>query len=216
LTGARSKAAEFKSRPVHEVSVNTPVKALAVLGSPRQGGNSDLLLDAAVEGMMIAGASTEKVSLVALGIGPCTACEACQDGTWCVLEDDMARLYEKLEEADILVLASPVYFDSVTALMKAFIDRAQPFWYRKYVLKMAGRRRSAGFLAVGARVRTEFSCPEATVKAFFYTLDAMPCRTLGFAGFEERGSIQDHPTALQQARELGRALVEDYLERNGH
>jgi multimeric flavodoxin WrbA len=128
----------------------------------------------------------------------------------------MAGLYDKVEGADILVLASPVYFDSVTAQMKAFIDRAQPFWYRKYVLKVAGKRRSSGFLAVGARVRTEFTCPEATVRAFFHTLDAMPSRTLGFAGFEERGSIEDHPTALQQARELGRALVEDYLERNGH
>jgi hypothetical protein len=109
-----------------------------------------------------------------------------------------------------------VYFDSVTAPVKAFIDRAQLFWYRKYVLKVPGKRRSSGFLSVGARVRTEFSCPERTVQAFFHTLDAMPCRSLGFAGFEEPGSIEDHPTALREAREMGRALVTEAGERNGH
>jgi multimeric flavodoxin WrbA len=189
---------------------------LGVLGSPRKGGNTDLLLDAALDGARDAGAAVEKVSLSTLMIGSCTACDGCRDGVRCMLDDDMALLYLKIEKADVIVLASPVYFDSVTAQMKAFIDRAQLFWYRKYILKVPGKKRRGGFLSVGARVHTEFTCLEMTAKAFFYTLDAMPCRSLGYAGFEEAGSIEDHPTALAEARELGRALVTEAGERNGH
>lgn len=119
----------------------------------------------------------------------------------------MSDLYGKLEDADVIILASPVYFDAVSAQTKAFIDRTQLFWYRKYVLKMAGRKRRGAFISVAARVRTDFACPEATARAFFHTLDAMPCRTLAFSGFEEAGSIEDHPTALGEARDLGRALA---------
>lgn len=183
------------------------VKVLGVLGSPRRGGNTELLLDAALEGAAEEGASIEKVVLDALDIRPCTACDGCRDGIRCVLNDDMAALYPKIEDADAIVLASPVYFESVTAQTKAFIDRCQLFWCRKYLLGMKGKRRAGALLAVGARVRTDFHAPEATARALFHTLDAMPCQVLAYAGFEEPRSIEDHPDALRESRELGRQLA---------
>ena len=169
------------------------VKVLGILGSPRRGGNTERLLDAALEGAAEAGAAAEKVVLDALTLRPCTACDGCRDGGRCVLDDDMAALYPKIEDADAIVLASPVYFESVTAQAKAFIDRCQLFWCRKYVLRMKGKRRASAFISVGARVRTDFHAPEATARALFHTLDAMPCKVLAYAGFEEPGSIEDHP-----------------------
>ncbi len=190
------------------------VRVLGVLGSPRQGGNTDLLLDETLRGAAEAGAEVEKVVLDQLTIRPCTACEGCRDGVRCILDDDMGPLYGKVEVADVIVLASPVYFDAVSAQAKAFIDRCQLFWFRKYVLKVPGRARGSAFISVGARVRTEFDGLEATARALFYTLDAMPCHTLTFAGFEEAGSIEDHPDALAQARQLGARLAAEAGERN--
>jgi multimeric flavodoxin WrbA len=194
--------------------VSVKVRALGVLGSPRLGGNTDLLLDAALSGATEAGAEAEKVILDRLEIHPCTACDSCRDGVGCAIADDMTDLYGKVEEADIIILASPVYFHAVSAQTKAFIDRCQLFWCRKYLLKIKGKERGSAFISVGARVRTDFEPLEATARALFYTLDAMPCQFLTFAGFEEPGSIEDHPDAMEQARALGRQLASDIGKRN--
>lgn len=183
------------------------IYVLGVLGSPRQGGNSEMLLDAALEGARSTGAEVEKVVLSKLHVQPCTACEGCADGVQCVLDDDMQPLYKKLEEADVIILASPVYFYGVTAQMKAFIDRAQLFYVRKFVLHYRSKKRKGAFLSVGARIRTDFVAPGSSVQAFFHTLEATPSRSLTFAGFEEKGSIADHPTALDDAERLGRELA---------
>jgi multimeric flavodoxin WrbA len=189
---------------------------LGVLGSPRPAGNTDLLLDAALEGAKEAGAEVRKVVLAALDIHPCTGCEGCADGGGCVIADDMVPLYPLIDEADVILIASPVYFDGVSAQTKAFIDRGQLFWVRKYVLKRAGKKKRGAFLSAGARLRTDFVCPEATVRAYLFTVNAELVRTLAYAGFEERGAIVDHPTALCDARALGRELVAGAVGRNVH
>ncbi len=181
---------------------------LGVLGSPREGGNTDLLLDAALEGAAEAGAKVEKVTLSKLNVGPCTACEGCADGMRCTTDDDMQSLYPKLEEADVIILASPVYFYGVSAQMKAFIDRAQLFWVQKFVLHYRSKKRKGAFISVGARVRTDFAAAEASAQAFFYTLEATPSCRLTFAGFDEKGSITDHPSAIDDARMLGKELAQ--------
>lgn len=181
---------------------------LGVLGSPRKGGNTDLLLDAALEGAKEGGAEVRKIVLSTLDIHPCAACGGCADGGGCVIADDMVPLYSLIDEADVIIVASPVYFDGVSAQTKAFIDRGQLFWVRKYVQKRPGKKKRGAFLSVGARIRTDFACPEATVRAFLFTVNAEPGPTLAYAGFEEAGSIADHPTALGDARSLGRELAE--------
>ena len=99
------------------------MKILGISGSPRQGGNTETLVRAVLEGAAARGCDTELVSLGGLQIGECLGCNQCADTFRCVLRDDMQRLYQKLEEADGLVLGSPTYFYQVTGLTKLFLDR---------------------------------------------------------------------------------------------
>jgi multimeric flavodoxin WrbA len=184
------------------------VAVLGVLGSPRVGGNTDLLLSSTLAGAKKAGAEVEKVVLVKMNIGACTACGSCAEGVACVIEDDMTALYPKLDRADVLILASPIYFDGLTAQMKTFIDRAQPYYVKKYVKKEESKARLGAFISTAARLRTEFDCAERTVRTYLLTMNARPYRTLAYAGFEEKGSIVDHPSALSDARALGAELVD--------
>ena len=100
---------------------------LAIVGSPRKGGNTDLLVDEALKGAAERGAQTEKVFLADLLVGGCKACEAClrNEVEWCIQQDDMIPIYEKILAADAIILGTPVYWWGPSAQLKAFMDR----WY---------------------------------------------------------------------------------------
>ena len=100
-------------------------KALVVIGSPRENGNSAALAHRAADGIRDSGAAVEVVYLQRMDIRPCTACDSCQGDvqSLCVIDDDMRGLYPKLREADGLVIASPVYWFTVSAQTKLFMDR---------------------------------------------------------------------------------------------
>ena len=102
-------------------------KSILILkGSPRKNGNSATLADQIYAGAKKAGAEVESVYLSGLEINPCDACDACQEGNdGCIVQDDMQSLYPKLEGADVIVIASPIYYFTMTAQIKSFIDR----WY---------------------------------------------------------------------------------------
>lgn len=102
-------------------------KVLAIVSSPRKGGNSELLVDEFVKGAKEAGNTVEKVCLREKKIAPCLACEAClNNGGICVQGDDMGEVLAKLIDADMIVLSTPVYYYSVCAQLKAMIDRTLP------------------------------------------------------------------------------------------
>lgn len=104
-------------------------KVLILSGSPRKGGNSDLLCDEFQRGAEERGHSVEKIRVAAKEIHPCIACYHCRDnGGACVFRDDMAEVLQKMIDADVLVLASPVYFYSIDAQLKAVIDRTVARW----------------------------------------------------------------------------------------
>jgi multimeric flavodoxin WrbA len=94
-------------------------------GSPREKGNSSLLADTAAEGAQTAGAEVETFLLHRMNIRPCDACDTCQETGVCVLKDDMQLLYPKLREAKAILIASPIYWFTMSAQTKQFIDR----WY---------------------------------------------------------------------------------------
>lgn len=101
---------------------------LILSGSPRRRGNSDLLCDAFAQGAREAGHTVEKIFLRDQTIGYCRACYACRESGVCAIKDDMAQILEKLHWADVVVMASPVYFYSIDAQMKALIDRTLAQW----------------------------------------------------------------------------------------
>ena len=104
-------------------------KVLILEGSPRRNGNSAILSDEFARGAAEAGCSVEKVRVCGKKIAGCLGCNACyRNGGACVQKDDMAEVREKMLEADGIVLASPIYFYSMTAQMKAVIDRSYAFY----------------------------------------------------------------------------------------
>ena len=104
-------------------------KVLILSGSPRSKGNSDLLCDEFMRGAQEAGHDVEKIRIATKKIGYCRACYYCRDHSGeCAVKDDMAEVLEKMLRADVLVLASPVYFYSIDAQLKAVIDRAVARW----------------------------------------------------------------------------------------
>ena len=99
------------------------MKILAISASPRKGGNSDVLCDEFLKGAAESGHEVWKIRLAEKRIAPCLACYGCAETHVCVRNDDMAEVLEALKAADVIVLASPVYFYSVCAQMKTMIDR---------------------------------------------------------------------------------------------
>ena len=190
------------------------MKVLGIDGSPRRGGNTDLLLDEVMKGAASRGAEVKTIILNNLKVTPCQHCDACLEAGNCRMQDDMQMVYRELEAADRIVLASPIQFMTVTAQMKAMIDRCQALWARKYVLKMPPlghrRERKGLFISVGGRkVVNLFEPALATVRALFNTLDITYAGDLLFRGVDEKGAITKHPDALQQAFLAGQKLVDD-------
>ncbi|MBE6831094.1 MAG: flavodoxin family protein, partial [Ruminococcaceae bacterium] len=101
-------------------------KVLILSASPRKGGNSDTLCDEFLHGTRDAGHEAEKVFLRDKKIGYCTGCGVCNGTHKCVQKDDMADVLEKMVEADVIVMATPVYFYTMDAQMKTLIDRTVP------------------------------------------------------------------------------------------
>lgn len=104
------------------------MNVLVINGSPRSKGNSDLLCDEFIRGAQESGSNAEKISLRDLDIRPCKACYYCFRTGSCIQKDNMEEILKKAEEADVLVLASPTYFLTMSGQMKIFIDRLLPKW----------------------------------------------------------------------------------------
>lgn len=103
-------------------------RVLILSGSPRRQGNSDILCDEFAKGAREAGHQVEKIRISEKTIGYCRACYACRNTGTCILHDDMAELLQKMIDCDVMVLASPVYFYSIDAQLKAVIDRTVARW----------------------------------------------------------------------------------------
>ena len=148
------------------------MQVLGIYGSPRRGGNTELLLKELLRGCKDAGAETEEVFLRDLKISPCLEIYACKKDGQCPIPDDMQSIYPKLVEVDVLALASPIFFYAVSAHTKAFIDRCQAMWARKYLLKQPispGKPRRRGvFLSVGGSKGSKiFDGPLTDHQVFF-------------------------------------------------
>ena len=186
------------------------MKILLINGSPRQHGNTDILLDKVAEGVRLAGREAETIRLADLAIHPCIGCGHCETEGVCVIDDDMTTLYDQLARADRVVIGTPVYFYGVTAQTKAFIDRCQALWCRKYLLGQIrlDRDRLRGYLVSvaatdGGRI---FDGARLTVRYLFDALDVTYAGELLVRGVEGKGAVTRKADQLAAAVELGEAL----------
>lgn len=174
---------------------------LILSASPRRGGNSESLCQRFAEGAGTAGHTVELLRLADLDIGYCSACYACKKLGHCVKEDDMATVTRRMKEADVIVLATPVYFYSMNAQMKTLIDRT------------LGGAQSPGLenkefylIATAADGKAAI---ERTIDGLRGYLECLPgAREMGViygAGLWQLGDAQGHP-AMEEAYQMGRSV----------
>ncbi|MGB9712244.1 MAG: flavodoxin family protein [Dissulfurimicrobium sp.] len=182
-------------------------KILAVMGSPRRDGNTNTILDRLIFGAKEAGVDCEKVDLNTLKMSPCIECGGCNETGICIIKDDMTPIYQKIATADWVILASPIFFYNITSRTQALIERSQACWAGKYLLKRGpygGRRRKGIFISLGAtKGKLLFDGVTRTVRYFFDAIDADFEGALLYRGIDTKGAINKHPSALNEAQELG-------------
>jgi multimeric flavodoxin WrbA len=179
------------------------------MGSPRLKGNTDLLLDEALKGAESKGAEIEKLNADRLRITHCKEIYHClEDGT-CPLKDDMTDIYPIILAADAVIVASPIFFYTVSPQLMALISRCQALWSRKYVLKNLDIPVKRGaFIGVGATKGLKlFDGPKLTIKYFFQAINAELKEELLIRSVDKKGEISDHLEYLAAAFELGKRLV---------
>ena len=173
-------------------------KILILSGSPRKGGNSDLLCDEFMRGATDSGNDVEKIRIAEKKIDYCHACYYCREhGGQCAVKDDMAEVLQKMIDADVLVFASPVYFYSIDAQLKAVIDRTVARWTDVrnkdfYYIMTAADDNTAAMQTTLDCLRGYADCVNgAKEKGVIYG-----------TGVYEKGKIQRTP-AMKQAYEMG-------------
>ena len=190
---------------------------LGLQGSPRIKGNTGILLSAFLAGAEGLGACTKRLDVARMSITPCQECGACEKMGFCPIDDDMQQIYFLLRSADLVIIATPIFFYGATAQMKALIDRSQALWARKYIhgLSDPGRNYRSGFLlSLGAtKGKNLFDGVSLTARYFFDAVGAHFEGSLTYRQVEGPGEIRQHPTALTDAKEKARALVAPFLKR---
>jgi multimeric flavodoxin WrbA len=181
---------------------------LAVVGSPRKRGNSDILCDRVLAGARSAGARVEKFYLYSMDIKPCCACEGCQksaSGVCVQHDDDMRAMYPRLKQCDGLVIATPIYWWMVSGPTKLFLDR----WY---ALSLEDRnflkaKRAVCCLTYGADDAL-LSGADTTARALndVFTFLKVPVSFVHASAWQ-KGDIRKNPAALKRAYEAGKQLV---------
>ncbi len=192
------------------------VDVLGISGSPRRHGNTETLLDSFLEGAESAGGNVEKIVIRGLIYRSCQGCNACQKTGICVLTDDFTPIFEKILSVDVLALASPIYSMGITAELKSLIDRGQPLWSRKFVLKNLffdydhiERHKGIFISTAGQSWDNVFDGAFPIVNAFFNDAGFEYYDNIIANNMDEYGGIRGHPTALTEAFEKGATVVHE-------
>jgi multimeric flavodoxin WrbA len=188
-------------------------KILALYGSPRRKGNTTLLLDHAVQGALDMGAQVEKIVLRDLRISPCLEIYGCKKTGRCVIQDDFQEVYGQIIACHGLMLASPIFFYTVSAHTKILMDRCQSLWVKKYWIDhipygQKNLKRKGLFISVGAtRGKRLFEGTLLTVRYFLDVLDMELWRALCYRELDFEGDVLRHPEYLQEAYATGREFA---------
>ncbi len=177
-------------------------KVLILSGSPRKGGNSDILCDEFMKGALESGNEVEKIFVAEKKIAPCTGCYFCKkSGGRCAFNDDMTDILQKIIDCDVLVLASPVYFYSICAQLKTLIDRCVARW-REIANK------DLYYIATAAEADEDtLDTTLACFHGFAMCIDGYEEKgTLYGKGVYEKGEVKDRPELMTIAYEMGQSV----------
>lgn len=173
---------------------------LVLSGSPRRNGNSDILCDEFARGAKEAGHSVEKIRVAEKNIGYCKGCYACKETGKCIIQDDMAEVLQKMIDADVIAFASPVYFYSIDAQLKALIDRTVARW-----LEVKNKE----FYYIVTAADAERQAAETTIACFRGYADCVEgAKEMGVIygmGVYEKGEIKG-TSAMKEAYDMGRRV----------
>lgn len=188
-------------------------KILAIYGSPRRDGNTAVLLNRTAQGAMDAGAQIEKIVLRDLRISPCLEIYGCKETGRCVIQDDFQRIYDQLLECQGLMLASPIFFYTVSAHTKILIDRCQSLWVKKYWIDkipygQSNPKRKGLFISAGAtKGKKLFDGTLHSIKYFFDVLDMEVWKALLYRGLDFEGDALKHEEYLKEVYETGKEFA---------
>ena len=176
-------------------------KVLILSGSPRKDGNSDILCNEFMRGAAESGNEVEKIRVAEKKIGFCTGCYACRNTGVCAIKDDMDEVMQKLIDADVIVLASPVYFYSIDAQLKALIDRTVCRWTEV---------KDKEFYYIMTAADSGIESMETTLACFRGYADCVEgAKEMGViygTGVYEKGEIKDKK-AMLEAYEMGKGIA---------
>ena len=186
---------------------------VAIYGSPRRRGNTATLLKHAVQGAVDAGAQVKEIILRDLKMSPCLEIYACKKEGKCAIKDDFHNVVDQILSADGLILATPIFFYTVSAHTKILMDRCQSLWVKKYWIDKVpfGQwepKRKGLFISAGAtKGKKLFNGVLLTVKYFFDVLDMELFGSLLYRNLEFEGDVLKHPEFLEEAYKAGKALA---------
>jgi arsenate reductase (thioredoxin) len=191
---------------------------LGLQGSPRKKGNTNFLLSTFLQAAEQKGAATRIISVAESNILPCKEFVVCEKKGTCPIDDDMAgEIYGLLRQAEVVVLASPIFFYNMTSQLKALVDRCQVFWARKYRLKLSdplkATRRGYLLSVAATRGKTLFDGLQLTAKYFFDAIDARFDGSLLYRGIEGPKDMATHPTVGEDVDQAVEALMAPYAAR---
>ena len=179
------------------------MKLLAIIGSPRPNGNTNYLVDQALEEAARLGIQTEKIILSQYKVNPCLGHDNCASFDSCQQKDDAVWILDKFREADGVILATPVYYYNVSAQMKAFIDRNY-FFYKHDQKYKAG---AAGIIIVAEQEGIEDTLH--TLKQFADELNVKRDRMFIVSGYANKpGDAKKNFPLVEEAQKLGRQMAE--------
>jgi len=191
-------------------------KVLGIGGSPRKGGNSDILLRQLLKGARN-GAATEEIHLRDYQFQSCIGCERCRKDKQCTgLQDGMQLIYPKIREAGGLVVVTPIYNYNMTALMKSFIDRLYCFYNFSderpgcWSSQLADQGRKAIITVIGEQASREEGGMNLTLETMRRSIEAIGYEVideLPVLGIFHKGKVREYPQALKQAEALGKRLA---------
>ncbi|MEJ5301092.1 MAG: flavodoxin family protein [Thermodesulforhabdaceae bacterium] len=190
------------------------IRITAIYGSPRREGNTARLLRSAVKGMVDSGGLVTEFFLRDMNISPCLEIYGCKQNGRCVIQDDFQKIADAIEISDGIAIASPIFFYTVSAHTKAFMDRCQSFWVKKYWIDRVpfgsrNDRRAGLFISVGAtKGQKLFEGVLLTVRYFLDAVDATLWKSLLYRGLDAPDDVLKNPSYLDEAYETGKAFVE--------